>query len=106
RFCDKQNARRTVAALRGPQIRKCGLQRIQLTALSKTFNRSDLVPLKLAGQQQARKGGLAIEQYCAGAAFTHFTTVLRADKTKVLTQHLEQSPGAVCSDLSFITVDC
>ena len=34
------------------------------------------------------------------------TTMLRADKTKILAQHLEQSSRAVCSDLSFLAVDC
>ena len=58
---------------------------------SEPFHGQDSPSVALERQHETRKHGLAIQKNRASAAFSQFTSMLRAGMTEILTQDLQQS---------------
>src|SRR5688572_21411207 len=75
-----QYPRGAVAALRGPEVGKGGLQRMELCPHGQALDRLDAFPRAFQSEDQAGELRLAIDQHCAGAALAELAAVLGPGK--------------------------
>ena len=84
-------AGRAEAALHGARVDERLLDPVQPVLAAQPFDRPDLVPVGLRGQDEARADELAVEQHRARAALALLARVLRAGQAERVAQRRQQA---------------
>src|SRR5205823_4140759 len=80
----------TVSALRGAELGKGVLQRMQRPTPCHPLDGFDVPPGAREAEHQTGKHGLPVHQHGAGAALAQLAAVFRAGETQVFAQHFQQ----------------
>jgi hypothetical protein len=69
---------------------KRGLQRVQLVAIGKTFNRSHIRSMRLRSQYRATLDGSSIDMHHTCTALARIAADMRAGQSQFVTQQIDQ----------------
>src|SRR5262249_23462468 len=78
----------------------------RLLRLRQSLNRHDLVAFSGAGKVDTRCDRCSIDQYRPRATSTLAAREFRAQKSKIITQHMDEPPAMRGIDLVLLAVDC
>jgi hypothetical protein len=89
RFCTHQESRRTKSALRTTMCSETSLDWSEVSALSESFDRCNLLPFYLACKAKTRKSRFSIDEDSATTTRTQIAPSLHTEHTDFIPQNIQ-----------------